>query len=1024
MNPQIMLKLLGQFQLMVDGTLIAGLTSEKIQALVAYVAVEQERVHSRDFLAELLWPDRPDGVARQNLRQALSRLQRALPTADEPPLKITRSEVRFNGSSDAQIDVVQFTRALDLVRNHAHVDVSGCVPCCQQLASAVATYQGDFLVDLFCDSPVFDEWQLLKAEWLRREAIQALDTLVRHHEANQRWSAVYHFAWRSVEIDPLREVAHQQVMRALAHSGRRKAALDQFATLTQLLRTELGVAPATASIDLFEAIRDGQIGPANRSALPRSTATIAKPACPHNLPIQQSTFIGRQQELQWIAARLAKPECHLLTLVGPGGAGKTRLALEVAAQALQQPQCEYTDGIYFVALAAVDDDEQILSAVAATIGYHFPDDARGMRERQRALLHHLQTKRLLLLLDNYEQIAESTALIRAMLAEAPGVQLLVTSRVPLHLRAEWLIDILGLTHPDAADLLLEERQTAQASSGRRAITTFEAVHFFTNAAQRLLADFTLSNQTLTTVGHLCLLTEGLPLALELAAAQIRTVPLPVLVEAVQRNLDTLATTMHDVPARHRSLRAVFDHSWLLLMPPLQQLFSQLALFLGHFDAEAATAVTGCAKSDLDQLCAYSLLRALNDRASAPLYAMHEVLRQYALEKLQRDPTAEEHMRQLHSRHFLGLAAATEALINGSDAAQGVALIQGEFDNIRAGWLWAATTGDISALQRSIPALLRFFVLTGRAEEGGIFAERALHEVESQFNIPGQGGRDAAEVEVEEAQTLSADLHAMRARMFFKQARYAEGIAHAAEALTMAEACNALQTMAVANLYWGICALNQGEYAVAQAKFVAALAHARAIGWRKLESDALRALGSLAHMQEDLLGARRYYEASLPISQELDDPRGLSATLGNVGSICRQQGDFAVAHQWLTQSLAIHRRIGDRSSEGRTYAMLGELSTDLEEYSEAERYFGEALQILQGLGEAHYVADALVALGKVYHAQERTALAVSCWQEAAATYEAAHETPMLAEVQHYLQQVQGATESAAQASAIAKGLHRL
>jgi len=1022
MNPQIVLTLLDQFQLTVDGQPITGLTSEKIQALIAYVTVEQERAHSRESLAELFWPDRPDGAARQNLRQALSRLQRALPTKGESLLTISRNEVRFNSDSNTQIDVIQFITVLGNVRAHPHDTVSNCLHCCQSLATAVDYYRGDFLATLSCDSPHFDEWRLLKAAWLRRELIQALDTLVHHHEAAAQWRQAYRFAWRSVEIDPLREVAHQQVMRALASSGRRKAALDQYATLVQLLRDELDVTPTRASTALFEAIRDGQshsaVGVAKRSS--PSSPNNSPP--PHNLPSQHTAFIGRGQELQRIAERLARPECHLLTLVGPGGVGKTRLALEAAKQALARAQPRYADGIYLVALAAAEEEEQILSAIAAAIGYHFPEEARGNVARQRALLHHLQSQQLLLLLDNYEQLATSTDLILAILAEAPRVQLLVTSRVSLHLRAEWLIDIVGLAHPDTHDLELGEQSMHRRETNPRAIATFEAVQFFTEAAQRRLPDFTLSDQTLSIVGRLCLLTEGLPLALELAAAQIRAVPLPVLVEAVQENVDTLATTMRDVPSRHRSLRAVFDHSWRLLTPPLQRLFPQLALFRGPFSAEAAMAVTGCHKKELDQLCNASLLREVTDLQAEPGYTLHEVLRQYAMAQLERAPAQEQRTRRAHSHYYLALVAETETLINGHDAAQGVAVLQHAVDDIRAAWQWATATDDLPLLQQSIPTLLRFFVLTGQAEEGSLFADGALRQVAAPLQAAADGQRRGKQGDEHARQQLCADLYAMRARMFFKQARYTEGIADAAQAVAIADACNAPRSAALGNLYWGICLLNQGEYRAAQEKLIAAHSRARVVGWRKIESDALRALGTLAHMQNDLSAARHYYEESLTISQALDDPRGSSAALGNVGIICRQQGDFDAARRFLTESLAIHRQIADRSSEGRTLSLLGELSTDLEEYEKAESYFGDALHLLRSLGEAHYAADALVALGKVYHAQGRNDLARACWQEAAATYRATNDAPLLAEVEQYLAQVQGIENATSQSAT--KGLSRL
>ncbi len=1002
------LQLLGRFELAVDGEPLAGLTSEKLQALVAYLAVEQEHSHSRGFLAELLWPDRPAGVARQNLRQTLSRFQRALPPETPAILAIERHQLGFVQTNLVETSFVQpdkvavdgalidgaivdevavdlniFLAALAAVRNHRHSSAAACTSCCQRLATAVTHYQGELLADLFCDSPAFDEWLLLKREWLRQEVLWALDLLVQQHAAAANWPQSHAYAWRRVEIDPLLEEAHQQVMHALAHSGRKAEALAQYEQLRQLLENELGVEPAAASTALYNEIRAEQLVPPATEKKP-----AAPPAVPHNLPSQQTPFVGRAQELQQIDERLAQTECHLLTLIGPGGVGKTRLALAAAEASHRRSAQRYVDGIYFVALATAEDDDQVLTTLAAAIGYQFPDEAKGRAARLTALCHHLQTKRLLLLLDNLEQVAESTEIPTAILAAAPQVQLLVTSRVPLHLHAEWLLDIAGLDYPP--------EQTKEVEEPQRSLATFEAVQFFTTATQRLLAAFALSDQTLPVVGHLCRLTQGMPLALELAAAQMRAVPLPVLVHAVQQNMDTLATTMRDVPERHRSMRAVFEHSWHLLRPLLQQLFRQLSVFRGPFTADAAIAITGCSASALDDLCAASLLR----QAGSDGYAMHAVLHQYAAEALQARGTEALPIHRQHSHYYLQFVGGAAEALSSNGAAQSAAQVHAAFDNIREGWQWAVTAGEWSLIRQALQGLLRFFVLTSQIEEGGQLCDRALNGV-THWLAAAAGAPPA----VQRAQQLLAELYAMRARLFFKQARYRDGKEAAQQALIMAEAHHVPRAATLANLYWGICLLSQGEYAAADEKLRAALQLAQTHGWRQQESDSLRALGILADQQGNLPEARHFYEAALVISKELDDPRGASAALGNVGSICRQQGDFGAARQFLEESMAIHRQIGDRSSEGRTLTHLGELYIDLEEYAEAEACLGAAVETLRELGEEHYMADALVVLGDLYRQQGQIPLAVACWEQAEPIYVAANETPQLTTVRNYLQAVE-------------------
>ncbi len=1006
MAQQFQLLLMGPCQLFYKAQPVAGLSSAKMQALLAYLAVEAEQAHTREFLAELLWPERPAGLARQNLRQTLTRLQRALPSAAvaEPLLLITRQGLQFNQASATWVDLTAFTTVLTATQQHTHTARHQCQLCCQQLASAVTHYRGDFLLGLAADSPAFEEWALLKREWLRRAVLQALDTLVQHQEAQQDWETAYQYAWRRVELDPLLEAAHQQVMRALAADGRRNEALAQYETLCRLLLDEIGVEPARETTALYEAIYDG--------ALDKVTGwqgdTVSQPVPPHpvtlssrhDLPVHHTPFHGRQRELVQLEERLADPHCHLLTLVGPGGAGKTRLALEAAHRVADH----YRDGIWFVDLSTVETAEQLLFAVADALAYPFPDQAEDEAARLTALTDYLQAKALLLLLDNYEQLTDFVALPLALLERAPGVQLLVTSRQPLHLHAEWLLDIAGLAYPadPSADPSMESALP---------LAQYEAVQFFAALAQRLLADFTLSPQTTPLVGRLCWLVQGMPLALELAAAQLRQVALPTLVTAISRNLDVLATTMRDVPERHRTLRAVFDQSWALLDPALQRLFCQLAVFHGPFTAAAATSVTATAPDLLTHLQQASLLRSITVDAvadavvgavvdAAPAtevrYALHLVLHQYAAEKLAAQPELAGATHARHAQTYLALVAAEEATLQGAAMAAAVARLRRELDNIRAAWQWAATHGNVAALAESAHGLLRYFVITSQSDVGISLFGTAITALRDQ---------PTSTPPTAEAQHLLADLYALRARLFFRAARYADAIADARAVLAVAELVQATKPATLANLYWGMCLVYQGEYAAARPKLEACRALAQSIQWRKLEGDSLRALGIVADHEENLPQARTYYEASLVICREIDDPRGLSACLGNLGSICRRQGDFGAAKAFLEQSLAIHRDLGDRSSEGRTFSHLGELSVDLEEYAQAERFFTKALHLLRAIGEAHHAADALTSLGELYQRQGNPQEAIRCWQEALSIYTAANETANLQRVQGYLQGVQ-------------------
>jgi DNA-binding SARP family transcriptional activator len=255
------LSLLGPFEARLNGEPVRALTSEKMRALLAYLAVEADRPYPREQLAELLWPDKPPGIALQNLRQSLTRLQRLLPhpAALQPFLTITRHTVQFNVNSDVWLDTDAFEAARDFCQHHAHKRLDRCRDCAPQLETIAQLYRGEFLADLIAGSAAFEEWAVLKREWYRREALQALDHLAQRLEWQGRYEQAYQQAWRQVEIDPLREEAHAQVMRNLALSNRPREALLQYENLRQLLRTELNVEPAAETTALMGHIRDGAL---------------------------------------------------------------------------------------------------------------------------------------------------------------------------------------------------------------------------------------------------------------------------------------------------------------------------------------------------------------------------------------------------------------------------------------------------------------------------------------------------------------------------------------------------------------------------------------------------------------------------------------------------------------------------------------------------------------------------------------------------------------------------------------------
>jgi len=364
---RLSISLLGTYSVLLGDTEIAGFDSDKARALLAYLVVEGGRPHRRETLAGLLWPDRPERAARHNLSQALLNLRALLgDTANGENdarriLVADRQTVRFDERSEYWLDVTQFATLLDASETHPHRRLDLCEPCIERLQRAADLYRGSFLAGFSVgDSPAFEEWMLTQQERCHRLAVDALHRLAECCERRGENERALHYARRVVQLEPWHEDARRQVMRLLAASGQRNVALAQFETCRQVLRAELGVEPAQASVDLYHAIREErelQVDP----LLP-----------PHNLPAPTTPLIGRESELVAIGAKLRERECRLLTLVGPGGSGKTRLAIEAATDVLYAGgERSFPHGVYFVSLAALQSPEAIVPAIAQGLGFVF-----------------------------------------------------------------------------------------------------------------------------------------------------------------------------------------------------------------------------------------------------------------------------------------------------------------------------------------------------------------------------------------------------------------------------------------------------------------------------------------------------------------------------------------------------------------------------------------------------------------------------------------------------------------------------
>lgn len=962
--------LLGAPRVEVDDNEI-DLHRRKVLAPLIYLAVTRQR-HRRDTLATLFWPESDQTTARASLRREFYTLTSSL---GNDWFAADRESIGLAPEAKIWVDVEEFRQQLALCREHEHPADVVCEECLEQLVGAMQLYTGDFLAGFtLSDCPEFDDWQFFQAESLRRELAGILEKLVGWYGDCGEYEPAITYARRWLTLDTLHEPVHRTLMRLYALAGQQAAAVRQYQECLRILDEELGVEPEAETTQLYEAIRTRQLGPLAPApdeqirdstpldAAPRPLAVTipaADPAAaqpaeqaqrpPNNLPSQLTPFIGRTQELAAICNRLSDPACRLLTLIGPGGMGKTRLALETAkliADREVRDNPQFTDGVYFVPLATVGHVSEMLAPIADAVGLNLA----GSGSLQQQLLDHLHEKRLLLVLDNFEQLLAANGegahvtLLSTLLAVAPGLKLLVTSREALNLQEEWFHQIEGLGFPS------EQETLAQA------VTEYDAVRLFEQCAQRARGAFSLAEEQ-THVVRICRLVEGMPLALELAAAWLKVLTTEQIAAEIAQNLDILTARHQNVPERHRSLRIVFEQSWQRLTKEEQLVLSKLAMFQDGCTRDAAARVAGGTIVILAALVDKALLR----RYDQPLtpgkiesrFHFHPLLQQYVTEKLQTGPEVQEHTAATHAHYYLNLVELYSKQLKSAERKTTLRRLEIEFANLRAAWHWATALKDVQVLARFALPLSNMF--EKRVEEGLLlFAQAAacLDETNPAHHA-----------------ALGAVLVAQAEQVMRLGYDPAQSITLTERALALFQSDEAphehLKALSLlGNAFW-----LQGDYQRAQAVLEEGLAFLRTHGMLAEIGDFLIRRGLVERELHEAPAVMAFYQKSLAELRTLGDAVSLAHQLLIYGEYLVVNDQLQEGKRLLEESLTLVRAAGGTDFFPFVLMHLGFTAYKLGDYPEAEGYLYEVLTIAQAEARTHPEALAHIFLGRVKVAQQ-------------------------------------------------------
>jgi predicted ATPase/DNA-binding SARP family transcriptional activator len=924
---KLSISVIGPLQIAVADRQITALESVKVGALLAYLAVEADHPHRRETLVGLLWPEYPEEAARHNLRQALFNLRRILDDAhtNPPYLLIRHDTIQFNRESEHSLDLALFNHYIKYEEyfSQSKEDSSAYAT---NLEKALKLYRGEFLEQLFLeDSSEFDEWLIVQRENLHQKVQAAYNYLANYYELQGDYQAARRNIKHQLELDPWREEAHRRMMRVLALDGERTAALAQFETCRRVLADELDVEPSAETRALYEQIRLGKLDQ-EAKRLPDHL----KPSI-NNLPVQLTPFIGREEELTKLGQLINDAECRCITIVGPGGIGKTRLAIQAAADHIS----EFSYGAAIVSLASVMSTAGVIPAIANAINI----SSNGPSDSREYLFNYLRGKQLLFILDNVEQLLtqaaeqeQMTQFLIEVLQEVPDLKLLITTREALNMQGEWLIEVQGLSFPQLSEM--------------EGIEKFDALTLFVQRARRSLSGFALNEDNQREVARICRLVEGMPLAIELAATWVRVLSPAEIANEIEHSLDFLSATLRDLPERHRSIRVVFDHSWRMLSAKEQQVLSKLSVFRGGFQRQAAERVAGASLAELSTLVNRTLLR----RTAAGRYDMHELIRQYCTDQLSNDPQAQIEAKRCHYEYYLALSEAAEKEIQGPNQMEWLGKLEQDHNNLRVALEWAlehdqTSLEDTSLALRLAASLRWFWRMRGHFHEGSEWLTEALR--------------------CQPAGHTAAQASALLGLSLLKN-----GLGDLSAALEPAEECIAIYRdlgdrhfLAEALMIAGLTYLWQGVASSGLAKMEEALAIYRELGDRWGEAQALYRLGSyLSDYNGDPNGkimleesasileesGEKYlytsvqislgivdlslgnydialprFESGLHAAREIKHPWGIADALTNLGCLYRIRGDYASAQARFEESLRVYQEHGRNIWETDVYCAMAE-----------------------------------------------------------------------------------------------------
>lgn len=997
--------------------------------------------------------------ARDNLRYTLPELRKAAPRY----LQSSSQSIGFITKFPYQLDIEHF---YDTAKNIEKSSIA-------QLREAIDLHQDLFLAGFRVrNAPAFETWVTAKQQEYQALMLQMQFILAKRYIEREEYHAALTQLQQLLTLDPLHEEGHQLQMRALAATGQRAVALSVYQQLAERLQAEMGLNPDSATTALYEQLRLGETALRTSTFPPKSVAasTIEQfihydyHAASHNLPKSLTPFLGRAAEVTDLCKLVRQGTYRAITIFGEGGIGKTRLALAVAHQMMQERS--FADGVWFVPLAdiiaagnespsdadetrkmlhqraskreeqphltrgdaAAQTEQRIVLAIGQALSLQFQEQTKPAEQ----LLHFLRDKQLLLVLDNYEHLVADVHFIVTLLKETERVQLMVTSRQVLSMQAEYCWSMSGLSLPP---------EPSTSNFEYNLLHTYDSIALFQERVRRVLPTFTINRENGEWIARICQLLQGMPLGIELAAAQVADRTCWEIYNTLAHDATALSVTFYDMPPRQRSLYMVLEDSWRLLTAEEQQVLRACSVFRGGFSLDAIQTIMQKKRIPLAALLAKSMLQ----QEETGRYYLHEVIRQFAATQLSASNAA--HSRQIHERHmtyYLAMVQKQGIALIGSQFTAASAMLQINLPNIQKAWYWAITHRAIRLLGESCQGLFFYYHHSHRASHNQNEFIEAIGAIEAEIRQLSISTQKQSKQQVEQAvlqlEEWATQLRCIQANENLSQSKVEEAPALICQIIPMAQKHQWPYLIAQGLTLEGHYFLLKGEYERAKEQLTAAVTCADSLVVQDTttpaEIDYLRTsariwLGRRATYQAEYQTALQLIEKALQLARRNNSLITQINTLINLAHIHWHLGNFEQTKTCSEEALTLANEHHVEHPKPTLLNMLGSYYDYIGDYSMAQEHYQAALQkcyraarpVLQAsiLGNLGISAD---YVGNYKAALTYSQASLQKWQALAVVEQAPIVLINLALHCHHLENAQKAIEYSERALTISKEIGNL